>query len=630
MAGVGDLDVDRLLAAAAVAGGRVRLGVLATVLEVPPAACLAGLDDASRRGVLVLSPADGEAWFAEEPVRAELEGRLTWADRADLHRRTAEALAAEPTADPREVSRHFAAAAGAALEPVERARLQVRLAGAAVRSGDLGTAHEAAIAAMTAARRLADPALLVDAATALAPIGDPTWDGDVHAWCTEALAGPHLDEPARIRLLARLAQAAVYTGRAQEAVTAGRAALEHAESLGDPDLLREALTAGQLTSSGPDDVEELLRLSARMVELGSATARADVELWGHLWRADALWYDGDLAGITGVVPKVARCVERIGSPDASWHLFGLRAALALARADLDGAQVLMAQTLARLDEIGHPASHGASVAFRLMLGHHRGPDPELLDAATWDFGADARWGVLSNMGHAFALADGGRTDEAAAAYRRCGSPDAWTDQVPPMGRLLMVAIAARVAAAVGAGDDVADLRARLEQHRGRCVAGGAGGTNFLGPVELALGACAASLGDTDAAVADLQEAAARSRSIGAPGFAVEADTLLAECLAGAGDRPGAAVLARASAPLARSLGMEPWERRLARLASSPDPLSAREREIAALVADGLSNREIAARLVISERTAANHVQHILGKLGFANRAQIASWHTRRH
>jgi DNA-binding NarL/FixJ family response regulator len=71
--------------------------------------------------------------------------------------------------------------------------------------------------------------------------------------------------------------------------------------------------------------------------------------------------------------------------------------------------------------------------------------------------------------------------------------------------------------------------------------------------------------------------------------------------------------------------MSPWTGRLERFAVADDPLSPREQQIAALVAAGLRNREIAAQLVISERTAQNHVQHILGKLGFANRAQIAAW-----
>lgn len=56
------------------------------------------------------------------------------------------------------------------------------------------------------------------------------------------------------------------------------------------------------------------------------------------------------------------------------------------------------------------------------------------------------------------------------------------------------------------------------------------------------------------------------------------------------------------------------------------PLTAREREVARLVSEGLSNREIAERLVISERTAEGHAQHIMDKLGFRSRAQIAAWY----
>jgi two-component system, NarL family, response regulator DevR len=52
-------------------------------------------------------------------------------------------------------------------------------------------------------------------------------------------------------------------------------------------------------------------------------------------------------------------------------------------------------------------------------------------------------------------------------------------------------------------------------------------------------------------------------------------------------------------------------------------LSAREREVLALVAQGATNREIAERLVISETTARNHVSHILDKLGVRRRAEAA-------
>jgi predicted ATPase/DNA-binding NarL/FixJ family response regulator len=56
-------------------------------------------------------------------------------------------------------------------------------------------------------------------------------------------------------------------------------------------------------------------------------------------------------------------------------------------------------------------------------------------------------------------------------------------------------------------------------------------------------------------------------------------------------------------------------------------LTRRERQIAELVANGLSNREIAASLVISRRTAEGHVEHILAKLGFTSRVQVAAWVT---
>jgi non-specific serine/threonine protein kinase len=74
--------------------------------------------------------------------------------------------------------------------------------------------------------------------------------------------------------------------------------------------------------------------------------------------------------------------------------------------------------------------------------------------------------------------------------------------------------------------------------------------------------------------------------------------------------------------------LTPAERRPAVRETAADILTAREREVAALIAQGLTNRQIAARLVITERTAETHVQNILNKLGFTSRAQIAAWAAR--
>ncbi len=61
------------------------------------------------------------------------------------------------------------------------------------------------------------------------------------------------------------------------------------------------------------------------------------------------------------------------------------------------------------------------------------------------------------------------------------------------------------------------------------------------------------------------------------------------------------------------------------LCPGPSPLTPREGQVAALIARGYTNRQIAAELVITEGTAANHVVHILNKLGVGSRAQVAVW-----
>ena len=52
--------------------------------------------------------------------------------------------------------------------------------------------------------------------------------------------------------------------------------------------------------------------------------------------------------------------------------------------------------------------------------------------------------------------------------------------------------------------------------------------------------------------------------------------------------------------------------------------------MARLVARGLTNKQIGQNLYVSERTAENHVQHILTKLGLRNRSQIAAWASGEH
>jgi len=79
-----------------------------------------------------------------------------------------------------------------------------------------------------------------------------------------------------------------------------------------------------------------------------------------------------------------------------------------------------------------------------------------------------------------------------------------------------------------------------------------------------------------------------------------------------------------SAVLSYALGERPPGQRSAGTPPT-SVLTSREREVAALVGEGLSNKEVAAKLVISQRTAESHVERIVTKLGLTNRAQVAAW-----
>jgi predicted ATPase/DNA-binding CsgD family transcriptional regulator len=104
------------------------------------------------------------------------------------------------------------------------------------------------------------------------------------------------------------------------------------------------------------------------------------------------------------------------------------------------------------------------------------------------------------------------------------------------------------------------------------------------------------------------------------------DKRVASTRAGLGDTAFATAWTQGShMPLEEAIeaALAPTESLSAGTAKSPFTL--REREVVALVAQGLTNREIASRLMISERTADTHVQHILNKLGVSSRVQVAAW-----
>ncbi len=180
------------------------------------------------------------------------------------------------------------------------------------------------------------------------------------------------------------------------------------------------------------------------------------------------------------------------------------------------------------------------------------------------------------------------------------------------------------AAAVGVGalvasgrlDEAAQLASRVASARTKA---------FLADFALALPALDATAIEGAAARAEAYGArldGARLRATAATVLATRPET-----------RAAAADLARAAHQRFQALGSEAWCRRLegqlrtlGRRAPTPSRagaggLSSRELEVLGLVAEGLTNREIAERLVISQNTAIRHVANIFAKLGAGSRAQ---------
>jgi DNA-binding CsgD family transcriptional regulator len=238
------------------------------------------------------------------------------------------------------------------------------------------------------------------------------------------------------------------------------------------------------------------------------------------------------------------------------------------------------------------------------------------------------------LGPAFLLAELGRVPEAAALYRSLGPVAGW--RPTPHATLAAYALGIGVAVALDDLDDVAQLRELIAAHRGRHIASGAGAVAYTGPVELWLGIAGRHLGLFDEAAADLEQAVRTCAINGAKGYHAEALYELATTLA---SREEGRDLARArslvadAARRATELGMAPLASKSAQLIEQLNverplsPLTPREHEVAELVTKGLTSRQIAERLYLSERTVQNHVQHILTKLDLSNRSQIAVWVT---
>jgi len=135
-------------------------------------------------------------------------------------------------------------------------------------------------------------------------------------------------------------------------------------------------------------------------------------------------------------------------------------------------------------------------------------------------------------------------------------------------------------------------------------------------------------GEPATALPLLRAALGEFHALGAPYETARTRLLFAEAARLTGDSDTAAAQLDSSRKTFAELGAAPELARLGRVSGSregADALTARELEVLRLVSRGLTNRAIAASLTISEKTAANHVANILGKLGLSSRSAATAF-----
>lgn len=666
-------DATASVQVAGLLGEQFRPATVAGVIGEPVPRVVADLEEAARAGI-VAPTGDVAAWAFTHALNRDACVSSIGSDRlASLHARVATALESEPDVAAAEIARHHLAAAhldpGAAAcwaaragreamsafafeeaaawfaravecggSDEDLAELAIEQAAALWAVGRRDPCREALGRAVTSAARARRPDLEARAVLIAEPVGVMAWDLWIAERCDTALTSIDPSEPElRAQLLARRAEALLYAGDDDTARRLAEEALAVAEACGTAPAVVAALRARQLVASGPEHHDERVELADRMTGTGIALRRPDLELWGRLWRIDAHWERGHVAEVARDLPRLRWCTEQIGDHRARWHLLITRAALEAAQARFDDATRTAADAF-ELSLRGDLADgFGAYMNLLGVVGHHIGHDaamatmPDGVDGAEPVDGGEVRDSIFSYLGPAVALAEDGHLDPALDLYRRAGPPSTW--RPPPYLRVPAWANGVLAAIALGLDDDVDILRSRLEDERGHSVVVGAGVAAYGGPVELYLGKAEAHLGDLGGAVPDLQAALDAAVTGGSPAFEAEACIDLGEALrrrSEGDDGVRALELAQRGAHLTRRFEMAPWRARsdalLERLAVT-DPLTRREREVADLVAEGMTNRQIAETLYISERTAQTHVQHILTKLGFSARAQIAAWIT---
>ncbi len=665
-------ETNDLLGLAATAGPEFALDSIRRACELAEPQLLAALEEAVASGMVEELSARPLAYgFTHELVRRALYDRLPGTRRAELHLRVGEALEASGSGSDREaadLAHHFGAAAP--FGDLERAvEYNVRAARAAAGALDFDAAAERLRTALEIGiedeTRRADALLTlgtvcnragkaVDALEALAAVAElarrrgssellaraaigyeeACWRPGLSRQqavelLEEALAGlgeGEGEDELRVYLLAGMARSLSSLGSHERAALVRDSAIEIARRLDDRAGLARVLVRSYW-ARGKTPLEEILAMLGEARDVGAELGDAEVETEAMAWRVPTLVSLFDLDSARGEAAAVRAAAERTAQPFMHHVAEQYRSTIALCEGRLDEAEQAAERSRGWGELLTGRDASGVYGIQMFGIRREQGRLAELAPAMRILTGEGRREGPWA-PGMIALLAELGMQREAELELAKLAA-----DGIEVFRPTLWVAALAYLADACAALDD--ERVAALVYPELEPLAGTALMTGQMvachGAADRYLGVLAATLGEHERAEDHLRRALELDRRTGWRLWTAHSAYEYGRFLLGRGRREPARELIGEAAGLAEPAGMKGLLAKIERLGvvpgdgGLPDGISPREAQILALVARGLSNREVGEELSISEHTAANHVRSILRKTGCANRTEAASY-----
>jgi DNA-binding CsgD family transcriptional regulator len=659
-----DLGAARnVIGALSVLGDRFDVQLAVDISGLEPAHLLKVLDDAQREGLLVV---EGGLIHFDPGLRARAYEELGSHGQASAHARAANVLERVRPRDLAAIAeQRSGAVAVLGLEPAlsaldgaataaERAldwdaagRLWQRAADVAARAHDAGAGDLAIRRArclyrdglfgesLTVCRQVASEAraagdwrLLADAALVVRGIADRDTCEILLDFCRDALRNVGDDPVLRSRLQS---QTIMLSSDLSRVPTEGSEADENvlvAEGSGDIRAFVDALHAMQMVAAGPLNASRRLEIADRVERLCLDANLEDDLAWPLAWRVDVYFQLGQRPALDNAIARLEEYADRRRDALATWRATMARAAVAQHEGRFDEAVRL--GTVAR--EMAARGNHqAADFLYRLLVYTCRMKTGQ----GSFDEVLRGRGGGPDVFPIFWAMVATSSGDlETAAPLFELAMPA--MDVLDGSHLQVVTGMAfATVAWSLDRADVAPMVYAGLEPFANELAVASSGQATSGGSVSRYLGQMAALMGDWDRVEVDFARAMRRNLETGARAEVGETRFDWATALLRRGqarDRERASAMLEAAARDATELGMEPLRRAaadaLATLKGGRSPLTDRELEVAALVAEGLTNKEVATSLRLSVRTAENHVLNVMNKLGLDNRAQVAAWFTR--